>query len=155
MFDSLNNKLQSLAKKINNEGFLSEENTESSLKSIKIALLEADVNFRVVKSFIKKVREKSKGREVIGSLSPAQQFIQIIHEELRALLGEQHKKIDIQAGRTHFILLAGLQGSGKTTSAAKLALKLKNEDKKILLIPADIYRPAAIEQLKILAEKLK
>jgi signal recognition particle subunit SRP54 len=155
MFDELSNKLQALSKKINNQGFLNEENTQSILQEVKIALLEADVNFRVVNSFIKKVKEKSSGREVIGSLSPAQQFIQVIFEELKTLLGAQNESFKIQAGKTHFILLLGLQGSGKTTTAAKLGLKLKKQNKKLLLVPADIYRPAAIDQLKILAQKIE
>ena len=155
MFDELSYKLQALAKKINNQGFLNEENTKTALQDVKIALLEADVNFRVANSFIRKIKEKSEGKEVIGSLSPSQQFIQVIYEELTALLGEKNDRLNIVTEKTHFILLLGLQGSGKTTTAAKLALKLKKQNKNVLLVPADIYRPAAIDQLKILAQKIE
>ena len=154
MFEELSNKLQTLSKKINNQGFLNEENTESVLQEVKISLLEADVNFRVANSFIRKVKEKYSGMQVLGNLSAGQQLIQVIYEELKSLLGKKNEKLDLVNGKTHFILLLGLQGSGKTTTAAKLALKLKKQGKKILLVPADIYRPAAIEQLKILAEKI-
>lgn len=154
MFEELGDKLQALAKKINNQGFLNEENTETALQEVKVALLEADVNFRVANSFIRRIKEKYSGTQVLGNLSAAQQLIQVIYEELKFLLGEKNEKLNLVSGKTHFILLLGLQGSGKTTTAAKLALKLKKEGKKVLLVPADIYRPAAIEQLKILAKKI-
>lgn len=154
MFEELSNKLQHLSKKINNQGFLNEENTETALQEVKIALLEADVNFRVANSFIRKVKEKASGTQVLGSLSAGQQLIQVIYEELKALLGEKNEKFQIIAGKTHYILLLGLQGSGKTTTAAKLAFKFKNQNKKILLVSTDVYRPAAITQLQILAEKI-
>ena len=118
-------------------------------------MLEADVNFRVVNSFLKKVKEKASGTEVIGNLSAGQQFIKVIHRELTLLLGETNQQIDLNQTGICNIMLVGLQGSGKTTSAAKLALYLKKKGRKVLLVPADIYRPAAIDQLKVLAASIE
>ncbi len=151
MFEELSTKLQEISNKISNKGFLNEENIVSALQEVKIALLEADVNFRVVNSFLKKIKEKAKGTEVIGNLSAGQQLIKVIHHELTLLLGEKNQQIDLNQTGICNIMLVGLQGSGKTTSAAKLALYLKKKGRKVLLVPADIYRPAAIDQLKILA----
>ena len=117
--------------------------------------MEADVNFRVVNSFLKKVKEKAKGTEVIGNLSAGQQLIKVIHHELSLLLGEKSHQIDLNQAGICNIMLVGLQGSGKTTSVAKLALYLKKKGKKVLLVPADIYRPAAIDQLKVLAASIE
>lgn len=154
MFDELSNKLQYLSDKINNKGFLDEENILSTLQEVKIALLEADVNFRVVNSFLKNVKEKAKGKKIIGTLSPGQQLIKLIYEELTRLLGEKNQQIILQQGKITSVMLVGLQGSGKTTTAAKLAANFKKKGNSPLLIPVDIYRPAAIEQLKILAETI-
>ena len=155
MFEELSNKLQEISNKISNKGFLNEENIVSALQEVKIALLEADVNFRVVNSFLKKVKEKAKGTEVIGQLSAGQQLIKVIHQELTLLLGGENQQIDLNQKGICNIMLVGLQGSGKTTSAAKLALYLKKKGRKVLLVPADIYRPAAIDQLKVLAEGIE
>ena len=155
MFEELSNKLQEISNKVSNKGFLNAENIVSALQEVKIALLEADVNFRVVNSFLKKVKEKASGTEVIGNLSAGQQFIKVIHRELTLLLGETNQQIDLNQTGICNIMLVGLQGSGKTTSAAKLALYLKKKGKKVLLVPADIYRPAAIDQLKVLAASIE
>ena len=155
MFEELSHKLQEISNKISNKGFLNEENIVSALQEVKIALLEADVNFRVVNSFLKKVKEKAKGTEVIGNLSAGQQLIKVIHHELSLLLGEKSHQIDLNQAGICNIMLVGLQGSGKTTSVAKLALYLKKKGKKVLLVPADIYRPAAIDQLKVLAASIE
>ena len=154
MFDELSHKLQDFAKKISNKGFLNEENISSALQEVKIALLEADVNFRVVNSFLKKVKEKAKGSEVIGTLTPGQQLIKLINQELTTLLGEKKQSLDLSQ-KINMIMLVGLQGSGKTTTAAKLALNLKKKGNKVLLVPADTSRPAAIEQLKTLANSIE
>ena len=154
MFDELSHKLQDFAKKISNKGFLNEENISSALQEVKIALLEADVNFRVVNSFLKKVKEKAKGSEVIGTLTPGQQLIKLINQELTTLLGEKKQSLDLSQ-KINTIMLVGLQGSGKTTTAAKLALNLKKKGNKVLLVPADTSRPAAIEQLKTLANSIE
>ena len=155
MFEELSNKLQEISNKVSNKGFLNAENIVSALQEVKIALLEADVNFRVVNSFLKKVKEKASGTEVIGNLSAGQQFIKVIHRELTLLLGETNQQIDLNQTGICNIMLVGLQGSGKTTSAAKLALYLKKKGRKVLLVPADIYRPAAIDQLKVLAASIE
>ena len=130
MFEELSNKLQEISNKVSNKGFLNAENIVSALQEVKIALLEADVNFRVVNSFLKKVKEKASGTEVIGNLSAGQQFIKVIHRELTLLLGETNQQIDLNQTGICNIMLVGLQGSGKTTSAAKLALYLKKKRKK-------------------------
>ncbi len=152
MFDSISSRLGGVIRKIRGSGVISEKNVEKSLKEIKMSLLEADVNYRVVKEFISKVKEKALGESVLRSLSPDQQFIKIVNDELTALLGGGTKPLDISK-KPLFIMLAGLQGSGKTTTAGKLARYLKEERglSKILLVGADTYRPAAREQLEKLA----
>ena len=155
MFDNLSERLDSIFKRLKGYGKLSEENIQEGLREVRLALLEADVNYKVVKDFIARVKERAVGQEVMESLTPAQQVVKIVHEELIALLGGHNKGLDLAGRQPAVILLVGLQGSGKTTTAAKLARWLKSKGRKPYLVPADVYRPAAIEQLKILGDQLK
>ncbi len=155
MFESLTDKLELTFKKLRGQGKITEKNVEESLREVRLALLEADVNFKVVKKFIESVKSKALGQEVLLSLTPDQQFLKIVREELISLLGGESEELNLKASPPVVILLAGLQGSGKTTTIAKLAGYLKQEKKRTpYLVPADIYRPAAIEQLKVLAAEL-
>jgi len=154
MFDNLSDRLNSVFKKLKGHGKLNEKNVEAGLKEVRIALLEADVHYRVVKKFIADVKERSLGQEVMESLTPGQQVIKIVNEELTRLMGATHEKINLSGARPVSVMLVGLQGSGKTTSAAKLAVYLRKQGKTPYLVPADVYRPAAIEQLKKLGEQL-
>ncbi|KRT65912.1 MAG: signal recognition particle subunit FFH/SRP54 (srp54), signal recognition particle subunit SRP54 [Candidatus Dadabacteria bacterium CSP1-2] len=155
MFEGISEKLSSTLKKIRGYGKLSENNIQDALREVRLILLEADVNFKVVKDFIESVKNRALGQEVIESLTPGQQFIKIVHEELVRILGEESSDLDLRATPPVAIMLVGLQGSGKTTTAAKLAKLLKeNLKRKPYLVPADVYRPAAIEQLKVLAETI-
>lgn len=153
-FDSLSEKLQNVFKNLRNKGRLTEEDVKLALKEVKMALLEADVNFKVVKSFVSSVQERAVGQDVMNSLTPGQMVIKIVNEELVKLMGEEQTELTILPGnQTTVIMMCGLQGAGKTTTAAKIAGQLKSKGKKPLLVACDIYRPAAIEQLKINAEK--
>ncbi len=155
MFEGISEKLSSTLKKIRGYGKLSENNVQDALREVRLSLLEADVNFKVVKDFIESIKKRALGHEVTESLTPGQQFIKIVHEELVRILGEESSELDLRATPPVSIMLAGLQGSGKTTTAAKLAKSLKERNKRNpYLVPADVYRPAAIEQLKVLAEKV-
>lgn len=155
MFEGISEKLSSTLKKIRCFGKLSENNIQDALREVRLILLEADVNFKVVKDFIESVKNRALGQEVIESLTPGQQFIKIVHEELVRILGEESSDLDLRATPPVAIMLVGLQGSGKTTTAAKLAKLLKeNLKRKPYLVPADVYRPAAIEQLKVLAQTI-
>lgn len=155
MFDNLTDKLDSVFKKLRGQGRLTEDNIQQSLREVRLVLLEADVNFRVVKDFVASVRERAVGQEVLKSLNPAQQVIKIVRDELGRLMGEgQDNHLDLAARPPVPVMLCGLQGAGKTTSCAKLALKLRREKRNPLLVPADIYRPAAIDQLKTLGKQL-
>lgn len=155
MFEGISEKLSSTLKKIRGFGKLSENNIQDALREVRLILLEADVNFKVVKDFIESVKNRALGQEVIESLTPGQQFIKIVHEELVRILGEESSDLDLRATPPVAIMLVGLQGSGKTTTAAKLAKLLKeNLKRKPYLVPADVYRPAAIEQLKVLAQTI-
>lgn len=153
MFDAVSNKLYEVIRKIKGTGVIDEKNIEDALKEIRMSLLEADVNYKVVKSFIETVKQKAIGQDVLKSISPGQQFIKIVHDELVSFLGDKNTGIDI-SNKPLLILLIGLQGSGKTTTAAKLANYLKQEKKfdRILLVGADTYRPAAKDQLKKLSK---
>ena len=154
MFNNLTNKINQTFKKLKGEGLINEKNLESALREIRVALLEADVALEVTKSFIKRVKEKSLGKEVINSVSPGQMVIKIVNDELIEVLGSEDTEINLKTSPPAVILLAGLQGSGKTTTAAKLSKRIHvNLKKKVLLASLDIYRPAAQEQLKILGEK--
>jgi len=153
MFENLSNRLQAILKDLSRKGRLGEKDVDVALREVKLALLEADVNFRVVKQFIARVRERAVGTQILKSLTPAQQIIKIVNEELIGLLGESGK-LELTGPTPHVIMLVGLQGSGKTTTAAKLALRLRKSGQSPLLVAADVYRPAAIEQLEVLGAQL-
>jgi signal recognition particle subunit SRP54 len=153
MFENLTERLQSIFKQLSGKGRLSEQDVDAALREVRLALLEADVHFRVVKDFVTRVRERAIGADVMRSLSPAQMVIKIVNEELIATLGPP-RKLDLAGPPPHVIMLAGLQGSGKTTTAAKLALKLRQSGQRPLLVAADTRRPAAITQLEVLARQL-
>ena len=153
-FESLTDKLQNVFKNLRGKGRLTEEDVKTALKEVKMALLEADVNFRVVKQFVKSVEARAIGADVMNGLNPGQMVIKIVNEEMTALMGSETTEIAMQPGKsTTVIMMCGLQGAGKTTTAAKLAGKFKLKGKKPLLVACDIYRPAAIEQLEINAKK--
>ncbi|MCM2357427.1 MAG: signal recognition particle protein [Geobacteraceae bacterium] len=155
MFDSLSDKLDLVFKKLRGQGVMTEENIKDALREVRLVLLEADVNFKVVKEFIEKVRERAVGSQVLQSLSPGQQVIRIVHDELVSLMGGgEDNSLDLAAKPPVAIMMVGLQGSGKTTSCGKLARFLKGQRRRPLLVPADVYRPAAIEQLKTLGRQL-
>ncbi len=155
MFDQLTDKLESTFRKLRGVGKLSEDNIQEGIRELKLSLLEADVNFKVVKSLVDKVKERALGTEVMKSVTPGQMFVKIFHDELVNILGEGDHSINLNVRPPAVILMAGLQGSGKTTTAGKLASYLKNKMKKrVLLVPADVYRPAAIEQLKKLGASI-
>jgi signal recognition particle subunit SRP54 len=153
MFESLSEKLQNVFKKLSGKGRLSEQDVDTALREVRLALLEADVNFRVVKDFVARVRERAIGADVMKSLGPAQMVIKIVNEELITTLGEP-RKLNLSGPPPHVIMLAGLQGAGKTTMAAKLALKLRQSGQRPLLVAADTKRPAAITQLEVLGRQL-
>jgi signal recognition particle subunit SRP54 len=154
MFDTLTDKLGSIFKKLRGHGKLTEQNITEALKEVRLALLEADVNFKVVKDFIEKTRLRGIGQEVLESLTPGQQVIKIVHEELTALMGGSQTSLNLSFKPPIPIMLVGLQGSGKTTTVGKLGKFLKDKGRKPFLVPADVRRPAAIEQLKKLGEQL-
>lgn len=153
-FDSLSEKLQNVFKNLRSKGRLTEEDVKAALKEVKMALLEADVNFKVVKNFVKTVQERAVGQDVMNSLTPGQMVIKLVNEELVALMGSDTTEIALKpSNEITVILMCGLQGAGKTTTTAKIAGKLKQKGRRPLLAACDIYRPAAIEQLKINGEK--
>ena len=153
-FESLTDKLQNVFKNLRGKGRLTESDVKAAMKEVKMALLEADVNFRVVKQFVKSVEERAIGADVMNGLNPGQMVIKIVNEEMTALMGSETTEIQMQPGKaTTVIMMCGLQGAGKTTTAAKLAGKFKLKGKKSLLVACDIYRPAAIDQLEINANK--
>ncbi|MGA2114521.1 MAG: signal recognition particle protein [Bryobacteraceae bacterium] len=154
MFDNLSDKLQRVFKTLRGEGKLSAENMEGALREIRMALLEADVNFRVVKQLIENIRQKAMGEEVLTALSPSQQVIKIVHEELIKILGSHESKLRFANEPPTVILIVGLQGSGKTTSTGKLARWLGRNGHRPLLVSVDVYRPAAREQLKVIAREV-
>ena len=154
MFGSLSEKLENAFKKFKNKGKLTEADVKAGMREIKLALLEADVNFKVVRDFIKTVSERAVGVEVLESLNPGQQVIKIVCEELTALMGSTHAKLEISSKPPTVIMMVGLQGAGKTTHAGKLAGMFKKQGKNPLLVACDIYRPAAIKQLEVVSEKL-
>ena len=153
-FESLSDKLQNIFKNLRGKGRLTEEDVKAALKEVKIALLEADVNFKVVKDFVKKVNERAVGQDVMNSLTPGQMVIKIVNEELTNLMGTETTELKLLPdNQITVIMMMGLQGAGKTTTTAKIAGKLKAKGKRPLLVACDVYRPAAIEQLKINGEK--
>ncbi len=153
-FESLSEKLQNVFKNLRGKGRLTEADVKAALKEVKMALLEADVSFKVVKQFVKSVQDRAVGEEVLGSLQPGQMVIKIVHEEMIRLMGSETTEIALRPGNEITVLMmAGLQGAGKTTTAAKIAGKLKAKGRKPLLVACDVYRPAAIQQLQINGEK--
>ncbi len=154
MFESLSDRLQAVFQKLGSKGILTEDDVREAMKQVRLALLEADVNLRVVKDFVAKVTEKAIGEEVTKSLTPHQQVIKIVHQELINLLGTEHVPLQEARPGPTVIMLVGLQGTGKTTLAAKLALHLRKKGKRVLLVAADVYRPAAITQLQALGRQL-
>ena len=153
-FDSLSEKLQNVFKNLRSKGRLTEADVKTALKEVKMALLEADVNFKVVKQFVKDVEERAVGQDVMNGLNPGQMVIKIVNEEMVRLMGSETAEITLQPGKAvTVIMMTGLQGAGKTTTAAKLAGKFKQKGRKVLLVAGDVYRPAAIEQLQINGQK--
>lgn len=155
MFEGLSEKLQATFKRLRGKGKLTEADVTEALREVRIALLEADVNFKVVKELIARIKERSVGQEVLESLTPGQHVIKIVHEEIIHLMGGSESKISISSKPPTIIMLVGLQGAGKTTHGAKLANMLKKQGKHPLLVACDIYRPAAIKQLEVLGEQIK
>ena len=156
MFESLTDKLELTFKRLRGQGKITEKNIDDALRDVRLALLEADVHIKVVKNFLDSVKAKSLGQEVLQSLTPDQQFIKIVRDELVTMLGGDYRELDLKAAPPVVVMLVGLQGSGKTTTLAKLARYLKKEKQRSpYLVPADVYRPAAIEQLKVLGRELE
>ena len=154
MFENLTEKFEGVVKALRGQGRISEGNIEGALREVRLALLEADVNYNVVKDFAAAVKEKALGAEVLASLSPDQHFIKIVHAELAKMMGGQAQELDLARRPPVSVMLVGLQGSGKTTSCGKLALFLQKKKRTPFLVPADVYRPAAIEQLKVLGSQI-
>ncbi len=154
VFESLSEKLQNALGKLKGKGKLSEKDVDLAMREVRLALLEADVNFKVVKDFIKTVKERAIGSEVMESLTPGQQVIKIVNEELTNLMGKSEAKLNFASSPPTVILMCGLQGAGKTTTTGKLAFNLKKQNKRPLLVACDIYRPAAIKQLEVVGEKV-
>lgn len=153
IFSNLSEKLQETLGKLTGKGKLSEKDINNAAREIKLSLLEADVNYKVVKEFVKKIKERSMGQDVMESLTPGQTVIKIVNEELTDLMGEENSKLELKGSTPHVVLMVGLQGSGKTTHSGKLVRKLKKEGRNPLLVALDIYRPAAIDQLKVVGKK--
>ncbi|UCG08206.1 MAG: signal recognition particle protein [Desulfobacterales bacterium] len=154
MFESLSDKLNTVFKKLKGHGKLTEKNIEEGLKEVRLALLEADVHYRVVKSFIADIKERAMGQEVMGSLTPGQQIVKIVNHELTELMGSRHQALNLSGPTPVALMLVGLQGSGKTTTAGKLAIFLRKSGRHPYLVPADVYRPAAIDQLQKLGDQI-
>ncbi len=154
MFESLSDKLNGVFKKLKGHGKLTEKNIEEGLKEVRMALLEADVHYRVVKGFIADIKERSMGQEVMGSLTPGQQVVKIVNEEMTNLMGSHHQALNLSGSAPVSLMLVGLQGSGKTTTAGKLAIFLRKQGRNPYLVPADVYRPAAIDQLQKLGDQI-
>lgn len=154
MLNTLSNKFDRLVKTLKGEAHITEDNIKDAIREVRLTLLDADVAMPVVKKFIADVREKALGKEVLGSLTPGQAFIGVVNECLTRIMGEKNEELNLNCVPPAVILMAGLQGAGKTTSAGKLARLLKEKKKKVLLVSCDVYRPAAIEQLKVLAEQV-
>jgi len=153
VFGGLSDRLQDIFSRLKGKGKLSEADVNEALREVRVALLEADVNYKVAKDFIASIKNRAVGSEVMGSLTPGQQVVKIVHEELTALMGAEQAKLQVSSKPPTVVLMVGLQGSGKTTSSGKIALWLKGQGKRPLLAAADVYRPAAIDQLEVLGEK--
>jgi len=154
MFENLAERLQNTMSALRGKGKLTEKDIDVAMREVKLSLLEADVNFKVVKEFIKHVKERALGQEVMESLTPGQQVIKIVRDELQAIMGDKESKIEFNTNGITYIMMCGLQGAGKTTTTGKLALQLKNKGKNPLLVACDIYRPAAIKQLQVVGESV-
>jgi signal recognition particle subunit SRP54 len=154
MFDELSEKLEGIIRKLGGKTVLSEEVVDESLREIRRVLLEADVNYKLVQDFLDSVREKATGKKVVKSVSPGQMMVKVVHDELVEMLGGSSQELSLQGGGIKIIMLCGLQGSGKTTTAGKLAQRLKKDGRKPMMVAADIYRPAAVDQLKTLGDRL-
>ncbi len=154
MLESLSGRLQSILKDIRGEGRVSEEHLQKSLREIRMALLEADVNFRVAKTFIGRIKEKALGQEVLSSLSPGQQVVKIVRDELVELLGSDAAELEFSKTPPTVIMMVGLQGSGKTTTTGKLASWLRGNGRRPVMVSTDVYRPAAIDQLAVIGRSL-
>lgn len=153
-FDSLSEKLQNVFKNLRSKGRLTEDDVKTALREVKLALLEADVNFKVVKQFVRDVQERAVGQDVMSGLNPGQMVIKIVNEEMVRLMGAETAELTLEPGRAlTVIMMTGLQGAGKTTTAAKLAGKFQSKGKKTLLVACDVYRPAAVEQLQVNGQK--
>ena len=155
MFDSLSEKLDGVFKRLKGHGTLTEKNISEGLREVRMALLEADVHFKVVKQFIADIKERALGQEVMSSLTPGQQVVKIVNEEMAALMGGQFEDLDLSGTHPVALMMVGLQGSGKTTTTGKLAIHLRKKGRKPYLVPADVYRPAAIDQLQKLGIQLE
>ena len=153
-FESLSDKLQEAFKSLKGKGKITEDDVNFALRQVRTALLEADVNFKVAKDFVARIKEKAIGEEVFGSLNPAQTVVKIVNDELTALLGGTQSRIMISPKPPTIIMLVGLQGAGKTTTAGKLAVYLRKQGKNPMMVAADVYRPAAIEQLKVVGRQI-
>src|SRR5678815_728164 len=154
MFDNLSDKLQRVFKNLRGEGKLTAENMEGALREIRMALLEADVNFKVVKQLLENIKEKAQGEEVLNALSPSQQVVKIVHEELIKILGSHESKLRFANEPPSVFMIVGLQGSGKTTSTGKLARWLARSGPRPVAVSVDVYRPAAREQLRVVAREI-
>jgi len=155
VFSGLAEKLQGTFKKLKGKGKLSETDVKQAMREVRLALLEADVNYKVVKNFVSKVQERAVGQEVFQSLTPGQQVIKIVNDELTQLMGGTQSSINLSSKPPTVVMMVGLQGAGKTTSAGKLAKVMKKQGRRPLLVAGDIYRPAAIKQLQVLGEQLE
>src|SRR6476660_8391295 len=154
MFDNLSEKLQRIFKNLRGEGRLTAENMETALREIRVALLEADVNFRVVKQLVESIKQKAMGEEVLTALSPSQQVIAIVRDEMTKILGSHESKLRFSNEPPSVMLIVGLQGSGKTTTTGKIARWLSKNGHRPLVVSVDVYRPAAREQLKVIAKEI-
>ena len=154
-FEGLTDRLQGVFKKLRGKGKIREEDVKTAMREVRLALLEADVNYKVVKDFVADVSEKAVGQEVLNSVTAGQQVVKIVYDSLVEMMGQTESKLLTSPNPPSYYMLVGLQGAGKTTSAGKLALALKKKGKKPLLVAADIYRPAAIKQLQVLGEQLQ
>jgi signal recognition particle subunit SRP54 len=155
MFSSLAEKLQETFKRLKGKGKLTEQDVDAALREVRVALLEADVNFKVVKDFVRRIRERAVGQEVLANLNPAYQVVKVVRDELAALMGGENARLNIAPKPPTVVMLVGLQGSGKTTTAAKLCLILKKQGRHPLLVAADVYRPAATRQLEVLGDQIQ
>src|SRR5688500_5984682 len=155
MFEALSEKLEATFARLRGKGVLSESDIKEGLREVRRVLLEADVNFQLTREFLERVEKKAVGVSSLRTVSPAQQLVKIVHEELAAMLGERREGLKLSSVPPTIVMMVGLQGSGKTTTAAKLARKLKSEGRAVRLVAADVYRPAAIDQLETLGQQLE